>query len=542
MTMELYVAAAVVAAVLLGVLVALLVMRPRVGQAFEAGKASLTPELERVTDELARQSAAINSLNETVSEKAALLKQSEERANALDIRVAVADQKNQEIPDLKAAAAERDKQLQQLNAELKRVSAELATETERTSQLKTVTAKLEQREQAINALKDDLSRQKAEISELQTRIEEERKQATEKLALLNEARTELTNQFRVLAQEILDEKGKTFGEQSKAGLKTLLDPFRDQLSEFRKKVDDVYVSETRERATLKKEIEILRDLNQQISQEAVNLTRALKGDKKAQGTWGELILERVLEKSGLRKGVEYDTQGSFRDGDGSLLRPDVIVHLPDDKCVIVDSKVSLIAYEHYASAETETEQKMALAEHLKAVRAHVESLNAKGYSELKGIKSLDYILMFMPIEAAFVAAFREDEALYTYAFERHIIIVTPSTLLATLKTIESIWRFEKQNRSAQEIVAKARMLYNKLRLFLESMETLGNQIDTAHRTYDKAMNRLTQGKGNVISQAAAFSDLGVPIKLQIPQSIMDSAEIEGGATLEDAEDADADLE
>ncbi len=523
---ELRLTAAIAAALILGAAVAWLIVRPKIAKAFTAGQNDMAPVIERLNLELARLNATIHSMDATLSEKASQLKQSEDARNALNVKLAVAEQQAEEIPNLKTAIAERGEQLQTLHEELKRVSTGLATELERTSRLNAVTAKLEQHEQAVSDLKEDLSRKKVEISELETRIQEERKQAAEKLVLLNKARTELTNQFRVLAQEILDEKGKTFGEQSRAGLKTLLDPFRDQLSEFRKKVSEVYLEEAKERTSLKKEIEILRDLNQQISQEAVNLTRALKGDKKAQGTWGELILERVLEKSGLRKGVEYETQGSFRDAAGHLLRPDVIVHLPDDKSIIIDSKVSLLAYERYANTERDEARAKALAEHLQAVRTHIQSLSAKGYAELQGIRSLDYILMFMPIEAAFVTAFREDEALYAYAFDRHIIVVTPSTLLATLKTIENIWRFERQSRNAQAVFERAAAIYDKLRLFLESMEKLGKQMDSAHGTYDEAMNRLVRGKGNVISQLSRFSELGISVKRELPASITEVAETE----------------
>lgn len=525
-TDALWLVAAISASLIVGALAAWLIMRPKVAKAFTSGQIDMAPEIERLNQELERLNTTIHAMRETLSERSSQLKQSEDMRHTLNVKLAVSEQKGADIPELKTAVAQRDRQLQQLHEELKRVSTELATEAERTSRLKAVTAKLEQHERTIGDLMEALSRKKVAVSELETRIAEERKQAAEKLALLNEARTELTNQFRVLAQEILDEKGKAFGEQSAAGLKTLLDPFRDQLSEFRKKVSEVYVEEAKERTSLKKEIEILRDLNQQISQEAVNLTRALKGDKKAQGTWGELILERVLEKSGLRKGVEYETQGTFRDAAGHLLRPDVIVHLPDDKSIVIDSKVSLIAYERYANAESEEVRAKALAEHLQAVRTHVQSLSAKGYADLKGIRSLDYILMFMPIEAAFVAAFREDEALYAYAFDRHIIIVTPSTLLATLKTIENIWRFERQSRNAQAVFERAAAIYDKLRLFLESMEKLGKQMDSAHGTYDDAMNRLVRGKGNVISQLSRFSELGISVKKELPASITEVAETE----------------
>ena len=536
MTIELGFAVTIAAAIVAGWLIAWLVLRSRVLRAFESGRAALAPELQRLSDALGRQQSTVRSLDEQLALKEQALRQAEEARNDAGTQLAVCEQKNHQIPELKAAIGERDRQLQQLHAELNTAAAELAAARERTSRHQILLTRLQEREQTIDAIRQDLSQKEAEVRELNVRMGEERKQAEEKLALLQEARQELANQFRVLAQEIFEEKGRAFGEQSRAGLKGLIDPFREQLNEFKRKVDDVYVHEARERAGLKQEIETLRNLNQQISQEAVNLTRALKGDKKALGTWGELILERVLEKSGLRNGVEYETQATFRDADGNLLRPDVIVHLPDDKCVVIDSKLSLVAYERCANAETEAERKMALAAHVQAVRSHIEALSGKAYTDLRGVRSLDYVLMFMPIDAAFVAAFREDEALYNHAFERHIVVVTPSTLLATLKTIENIWRYERQNRSAQDIVSRASAIYEKLRLFVESMEKLGNQINTVQGTYDEAMNRLVRGRGNVISQAARFCELGVPIKKVLPRTVMDAADLEGAAADDDPVD------
>jgi DNA recombination protein RmuC len=474
-------------ALAVGALGAMLVLHRRIDRAYIAGKAAVEPEIERLTLAVARAEAA--------------LQEARSEGHVLETRLAASEQVAAQIPDLKAAAAQREARLAE----------------------------------TIGALQERLAQKEGQIGQLRTGLDETRRQADEKLALLQDARRELTDQFRLLAQEILEEKGKVFGHQSRTDLKGLLDPFRDQLNEFKRKVDDVYVHEAAQRAALKKEIETLRDLNRQMGQEAVNLTRALKGDKKAQGLWGELVLERVLEKSGLRSGIEYEAQGAFRDADGRLLRPDVVVYLPGERCVVVDAKVSLAAYTRYVDAETDAARRGALAEHVQAVRNRIEDLGAKDYTALKGLRSLDYILMFMPIDAAFTAAFREDESLYTRAFERHIVIVTPSTLLATLKTIDNIWRYERQNRSAQEIFARASAIYEKLRLFLESMEKLGTQLATARGTYDEAMNRLTRGKGNVVSQLCRFGDLGVVTKKSLPSSLMDSAEL-GEVPLEDAAD------
>jgi DNA recombination protein RmuC len=489
-----------------------LILRRRAVRAFAAGQEAMGPDLERLSQALARQEAALRA--------------AEAVRGRIETQLALAEQQNQALPELKNAIGVRDRQVQALNAALRDAAAALAAEKARSDQIPLLAARIEAHERNLASLQAALSARDARIAELQTLLDQERRRAEEQATLWRQARQDLTDQFRLLAQEILDEKGRLFGEQSRTDLKHLLDPFRDQLNEFRRKVDDVYAREAAERATLKAEIETLRDLNRQMGREAVNLTRALKGDKQAQGTWGELVLERVLEKSGLRRGIEYETQEVFRDPDGRLLRPDVVVHLPEGRCVVVDSKVSLTAYERYVNSEAEAERRSALKAHVGAVRAHIEALSAKNYPHLQGMRSLDYILMFLPIDAAFVAAFRDDEALYTHAFERHIVVVTPSTLLATLKTIDIIWRYERQNRSARDIFARAGFIYDKLRLVLESIERLGLQIQTLQGTYEETMNRLVRGKGNVMIQLARFSDLGVTVKKPVPQTLMDIAEIE----------------
>lgn len=498
---------AILPSFLVGIIITWLIMRSIFSRARKAG------------------AAAIDLLEHQLMDYRVKERQLADGCSRLEKDLAVEKQKNSLMYEIKDERSKFEKKAQDLEKELRTLTADLAQEKERSANLMDLSKKLDLREETIDVLNDRLSRQKSIEAQLKTQLTQERQHAEEKLVLLDEAKSELTNQFRVLAQEILEEKGKTFSEQSRAGLKGLLDPFRDQLSEFRQKVDAVYVHEAGQRTSLRKEIETLRDLNQQINQEAVNLTRALKGDMKAQGTWGELILERVLEQSGLRKGIEYETQGGFRDTDGRLLKPDVIVHLPEEKDVVVDAKVSLVAYEQYARAEEGSGQKKALSDHMASVRAHIEGLSRKDYSALKGLRSLDFVLMFMPIEAAFVAAFRADMTLYTYAFERKIIVVTPSTLLATLKTIENIWRYERQNKNAQAIFQRASAIYDKLRLFVESMEKLGKQLDTAQCTYEEAMNRLVRGKGNVISQASQFSDLGVSVKRPLPKTVTEIAEI-----------------
>jgi DNA recombination protein RmuC len=344
--------------------------------------------------------------------------------------------------------------------------------------------------------------------------------------LLQDAEAQLKTQFENLAGKIFEDRSQHFAEQNKSQLDRIVTPLREQLGEFKQRIETVYDNENKDRISLREEIISLRRDTATMNQEALNLTRALKGDKKMQGNWGEMILEKVLERSGLRKGIEYDTQGAFRDEDNRLFKPDVIVHLPENKDIIIDSKVSLLAYERYCSADDDQERLMVLKQHTQAVRDHIKGLSDKDYSSLHGIKSLDFVLLFMPIEAAFVAAFQADEALFSDAFEQKIIVVTPTTLLATLRTIENIWRYERQNENARAIAEKASLVYDKIRGFVEELDKLGKQLSTAHNTYDAVMNKLTIGQGNLIRQANSFVELGVKVKKSIPKTLGEQARLE----------------
>ncbi len=377
----------------------------------------------------------------------------------------------------------------------------------------------------IAELQEQESQQRSDNARLQTRIEQEQLHTAEKLSLLNEAREQLRLQFAELATGILEEKSASFSKESQEKFAVLLTPFHEQLSSFRQKVDDIHHSETRDRAALQREIASLRSLNQQMTNEAINLTRALKGDKRIQGTWGELVLERVLEQSALRKGVEYETQAVFRDAKNRFQRPDVIVHLPEGRDIIIDSKVSLVAWERYVSTEDEKEQAVFLRSHVHAIGQHVKLLGAKDYGSLTEIRTLDFVLMFMPVEAAFLAAFQADDTLFAEAISRKIILVSPTTLLTTLRTIESIWRYEKQSRNAREIAERAAALYDKFCSFTEDMERMGKQLNSFQNSYESAMTRLSQGRGNLVSKVEQFPQMGVKTKKTIPKSIIDRADL-----------------
>lgn len=365
-------------------------------------------------------------------------------------------------------------------------------------------------------------------AQLQARMDEQAKHAAEKLALWQDAEARLKTQFENLAGRIFDERSRQFTEHNKASLDHIVMPLREQLGEFKQRIETVYDNENKDRISLREEIVSLRRDTAQMNQEALNLTRALKGDKKAQGNWGEMILEKVLEQSGLRKGIEYETQGAFRDGDNRLFKPDVIIRLPEDKDIIIDAKVSLLAYERYCSSEDDQERTLALKQHTEAVRDHIKSLSHKNYSGLKGLRSLDFVLLFMPIEPAFIAAVQADERLFSDALEHKIVIITPTTLLATLRTIENIWRYERQNENARAIADKAGIVYDKIRGFVDDLDKLGRQLSTVNATYDGVMNKLTRGNGNLIRQAGSFVDLGVKVKKTFPKSITEQAGLETG--------------
>jgi DNA recombination protein RmuC len=400
-----------------------------------------------------------------------------------------------------------------------RLSTDLAVAEEKLKQLPAREAELKQYQQF-------LIQAQTQNAQLQARMDEQSKHAAEKLRLLQDAEVRLKTQFENLAGKIFDERSRQFTEHNKTSLDHIVTPLREQLGEFKQRIETVYDNENKDRISLREEIVSLRRDTAQMNQEALNLTRALKGDKKAQGNWGEMILEKVLEQSGLRKGIEYETQGAFRDEDNRLFKPDVIIRLPEDKDIIIDSKVSLLAYERYCSSEDDQDRTLALKQHTDAVREHIKSLSQKDYASLKGLRSLDFVLLFMPIEPAFIAAVQSDERLFTDALEHKIVIITPTTLLATLRTIENIWRYERQNENARAIADKAGILYDKIRGFVDDLDRLGRQLSTVNATYDSVMNKLTRGNGNLIRQASSFVDLGVKVKKPFPKSITEQAGLE----------------
>jgi DNA recombination protein RmuC len=364
---------------------------------------------------------------------------------------------------------------------------------------------------------------RAQVAALTMQLTQERNQSQEKMALLQNAREELTLQFKNLANDILEEKSKRFSEQNQQSLGQLLDPLKTKLQEFQGKVEQVYVQEGKDRSALAEQVRQLMELNKTVSQEANNLTKALKGSNKTQGNWGELVLERVLESSGLRKGEEYDVQESHTLEDGRRLQPDVVVHLPDDRHLVIDAKATLVAYEDYANAEDDKHREAALKRHLDAVRSHIKGLSDKNYQDLYGLKSLDFVLMFIPIEPAFMLAVSHDRELYMDAWNKNVLLVSPSTLLFVVRTVANLWRQEAQTRNAQDIAKRGAELYDKLAGFVEDMESLGTRLNQAQKDYDGAINKLSTGRGNVIRQAEMLKKLGVKPSKSLPTPMVEIA-------------------
>lgn len=371
------------------------------------------------------------------------------------------------------------------------------------------------------------------LASMTTSLELERKQFDEKLALLNESRDKLTVEFKNIANEIFEDKSKKFTDTSKASLSTILSPLQEKISQFEKRVEETYDKESKERFSLAREIKSLQELNNRISEEAVNLTNALKGDNKAQGSWGEFVLESILEKSGLVKGREYEVQVSMKSEDGSKLQPDVVVHLPESRDIIIDSKVSLKAWDAYNATDEQGSRSELMKQHVASIRNHVNGLSSKDYQNLSGVNSLDYVFLFMPIEAAYTAAIQEDPNLFQYAFERNIIFVVPTTLLTSLKTVQNLWRLAQQNQNANEIAEKAGALYDKFVAFVEDLEEIGNRIDTSKKSYEKAHNKLVSGRGNLVRRAETLKELGAKTSKQLKAASAMEAEPDSELQLED---------
>ncbi len=405
-------------------------------------------------------------------------------------------------------------------------SARLAERADRVPMLE---ARLATRDEEVAALRVEAAALRAEVQAAHERVLSEQARAAERVALLEQTQATMGERFRALAQETLELSTRRLQEQSQAGLSVLLDPLRQRLTDFQKKVEDVYVDESKERSALRQHLESLLRLNQTLSDDARRLTSALRGSVKQQGNWGELILERVLEASGLRKGHEYLVQDAQRGEEGQRLQPDVVIQLPESRKLVVDAKLSLIAYERFAQAEDDSAREAALRDHLGSVRAHMRGLSDKRYQTLYG-PSLDFVLMFVPIEPAFMVAVTHDAELFADAWERNVLLVSPSTLLFVVRTVAHLWRQEAQTRNAQDIARRGAELYDRLCGFVTDLEAVGQRLDGAQKSWIDARRKLSEGKGNVIRQAEMLRELGVKPSRQLPTALVDAA-LEPGPSL-----------
>ena len=407
-----------------------------------------------------------------------------------------------------------------------RYSAEQAVAQERLRALET---QLVQASELANNLQAQLSSVQRELAAETARTTEQQRHAEEQRLRLQEmsesARKSLTEEFQNLASTILEDKSRRFSEQNLQSLGHVLDPFKERLNEFKKRIEEMHYQDAQQQAMLKSELDSLKSLNLQMTAEAHDLATALKGQAKKQGNWGELVLENVLARSGLQEGKDYRREVTFKSEDGKQ-RPDVIIYLPDAKHLIVDAKVSLNAYTRYVNAEEELDRKQALSEHVKAVGDRIKELADRRYFELGELNSPEMVFMFVPVESAFVEALRADESLFQQALERNVLVATPTTLLTSLNIVRQLWRLEKQNAHSAALAESAGKLYHKLAVFVRSMEELGGKLDAARSSYTQAFGQLYQGRGNLIKQAKDFERLGVAVKAALPQDLVDKAELE----------------
>lgn len=379
----------------------------------------------------------------------------------------------------------------------------------------------------VTSEKENLQKEKEELAihlakkenDFDNLLERNKEQKQE----LTEIQEKFTKEFELLANKILEEKTNKFTEQNKENMKTILNPLQEKIQLFEKKVEDTHKESIDYHAALRQQILGLKEMNEQMSKETINLTKALKGDSKMQGNWGELVLERVLEKSGLEKGREYEVQQSFTTEEGNRIQPDVIVNLPDGKKMVVDSKVSLTAYERFVNEEDDTLKVNFLKEHVNSIKRHVEQLGDKNYQDIYHMESPDFVLLFIPIEPAFALALQEDNTLYNKAFEKNIVIVTPSTLLATLRTIDSMWTNQKQQENAIEIARQAGALYDKFEGFVQDLIKIGKKMDEAKSEYGNAMNKLVEGKGNLVNSVERLKKMGAKAKKSLPEAVLKRA-------------------
>ena len=541
-----------------GAALARLLLKGRIRAAIAAANGDSQLEIVRLTErissannEIARQQVQIRELDAKAAGSVAqldtskaLCAQLEERASrvpSLESQVSSLQVRTQEestrastlaeqaarVPELQQSQQNAFVEIQQLNKQIADLREKWGASESKAEVLRETIERSEAERAELSAKRDHLLQEqetlRTKLAELGTVLSAEREQTTEKLALLDKAKEQLSDTFKSLASEILEEKSIRFTDQNKTNIGQILEPLGVRLKEFQIKVEQVYVQESKDRSALGEQVKQLVSLSQRVSNDAKSLADALKGSSKTQGNWGELVLERVLEASGLRKGHEYELRETYRHENGHKGQPDVVIFLPEERNLVIDAKVSLKDYEECVNAQDDADRQPAIDRHLASVSRHIKELSEKDYHALHGLNSIDFVIMFVPVEPAFALAIAEDSGLWEEAWKRNVLLVSPSTLLFVLRTVAYLWRQEDQARNVQEIASRGAELYDKLVGFVADLEKVGERLEQAKESYDGAVNKLSKGNGNVIRRAEKLKELGVTPTKSMPSRIVELA-------------------
>ncbi|MDX1351523.1 MAG: DNA recombination protein RmuC [Thiomicrorhabdus sp.] len=431
---------------------------------------------------------------------------------------------NGQFQNLSNSHSELEKRIDSNRAQLEELQGFKGQAEQLTKQQAYLNSQLSEKESALESLRERLMSSEAQVAELSVALQKEQEQASEKLALLESAKKQLADEFKVLSNQIFDQKQAQFTQSSQTTIEAVLKPMQGALDAFKSRVELVHKEDLEGRASLTEQLKQLHQLNSQMTAEAQNLTQALKGDSKTQGNWGELILERLLERSGLTEGVEFEREKSFTDDQGKRLRPDVIINMPNDKHIIIDSKVSLLHYEQALNADDKQTQNLATKAHLTSLQRHIAALADKRYDHLEQLHAPDFVLMFVPVEGAYLMAIEADSRIFEDAFEKRVAVVTPTTLFTTLKTIEQLWRYERQSENTLKLIKRAAEVHDKFVGFVENFEKVGKQLQTAQLTYEQSRKQMISGQGNLVRQAEMLKNLAGKTKKEIPTHLLNEAE------------------
>ena len=432
---------------------------------------------------------------------------------------------NNQFQNIAAHASELEKTVESNRIQLAALQEVKGRAEQLDKQQSIINSQLAEKERALEALRERLMLSESQVAELTVTVQKEQEQSSEKLALLESAKKQLADEFKVLSNQIFDQKQAQFTQSSQSTIEAVLKPMQGALDAFKSRVELVHKEDLEGRASLSEQLKQLHSLNSQMTEEAQNLTHALKGDSKTQGNWGELILEKLLERSGLSEGVEFEREKSFTDNEGKRLRPDVIINMPDNKHVIIDSKVSLVHYEQALNADDKQSQSVAMKAHLNSLQRHIAALAEKRYDHLEQLNAPDFVLMFVPVEGAYLMAIEADSRIFEDAFEKRVAVVTPTTLFTTLKTIEQLWRYERQSENTVKLIKRAAEVHDKFVGFVESFEKVGKQLQTAQSTYEQSHKQMISGQGNLVRQAEMLKSLAGKTKKEIPIHLLNEAEI-----------------